>query len=74
MNKLDFVPDDIPNEIQKYDSKIQQLEVGKSGKVGILEIELKQGSSKKTSITKQFSRSEERRVGKECRSRLSPYH
>ena len=55
MNKLDFVPDDIPNEIQKYDSKIQQLEVGKSGKVGILEIELKQGSSKKTSITKQFS-------------------
>jgi hypothetical protein len=33
LNKLDFVPDDIPNEIQKYDSKIQQLEVGKSGKV-----------------------------------------
>ena len=24
--------------------------------------------------TKEFSRSEERRVGKECRSRWSPYH
>ena len=54
MNKLDFVPDDIPKEVQKYNSEIKQLEVGKSGKVGILDIELKQGN-KKTSITKQFS-------------------
>lgn len=54
MNKLDFVSDDIPNEVQKYDSEIKQLEVGKSGKVGILEIELKQGNNK-TTITKQFS-------------------
>ena len=54
MNKLDFVSDDIPDEVQKYDSEIKQLEVGKSGKVGILEIELKQGNNK-TTITKQFS-------------------
>lgn len=54
MNELDFVSDDIPNEVQKYDSEIKQLEVGKSGKVGILEIELKQGNNK-TTITKQFS-------------------
>ena len=26
------------------------------------------------SITSKYSRSEERRVGKECRSRWSPYH
>ena len=54
MNKLDFVSDDIPNEVQKYYSEVKQLEVGKSGKVGILEIELKQGNNK-TTITKQFS-------------------
>ena len=54
MNKLDFVSDGIPNEVQKYDSEVKQLEVGKSGKVGILEIELKQGNNK-TTITKQFS-------------------
>jgi len=54
LNKLDFVSDDIPNEVQKYDSEVKQLEVGKSGKVGILEIELKQGNNK-TTITKQFS-------------------
>jgi urease accessory protein len=54
LNKLDFVSEDIPNEIQKYNSEIKQLEVGKSGKVGILEIELKQGNNK-TTITKQFS-------------------
>ena len=54
MNELDFVSDDIPDEVQKYDSEIKQLEVGKSGKVGILEIELKQGNNK-TTITKQFS-------------------
>ena len=34
------------------------------------EIEIKPGLS----ITKANQRSEERRVGKECRSRWSPYH
>ena len=28
----------------------------------------------KTAVSEAFSRSEERRVGKECRSRWSPYH
>jgi len=55
LNSLDFVTDDFPSEIQKYDAKIKQLEVGKSGKVGILEIELKKAENEKTSITKQFS-------------------
>src|SRR5438270_7305085 len=31
-------------------------------------------SHKKTAIQKNIQRSEERRVGKECRSRWSPYH
>ena len=33
----------------------------------------KKGIVKKTPIT-DYARSEERRVGKECRSRWSPYH
>ncbi len=55
MNKLEVDSEDIPEEVQKYNSEIKQLEVGKSGKVGILEIELKQDDNKKTSITKQYS-------------------
>ena len=31
-------------------------------------------SSVMADLTDKFSRSEERRVGKECRSRWSPYH
>ena len=38
-------------------------------------IEIKVEDGKLTPITRQFFiRSEERRVGKECRSRWSPYH
>ena len=55
MNKLQVIPEDYPKEVQKYDSEVKQLGVGKSGKVGILDIELKQNSKQKTSITKQFS-------------------
>ena len=55
MNKLQVIPEDYPKEVQKYDSEVNQLGVGKSGKVGILDIELKQNSKQKTSITKQFS-------------------
>src|SRR2546426_12488226 len=33
-----------------------------------------QGSSSSSSSPSSYSRSEERRVGKECRSRWSPYH
>src|SRR3712207_9341560 len=32
------------------------------------------GSEERNLSTQDFSRSEERRVGKECRSRWSPYH
>ena len=56
MNKQEhYTPNDIPDEIQIYDSKIKQLEVGKSGKVGILDLELQKNSTGKTIVTKQFS-------------------
>ena len=55
MNDIKLVSDDIPHEVKKYNLKIEQLEVGKSGKVGILDIELKENSELKTVITKQFS-------------------
>ena len=56
MNKLEYyIPDDVPKEIQAYDDKVKQLGVGKSGKVGILDLELQMNSSDKTIITRQFS-------------------
>ena len=56
MNKLEYyTPNDIPNEIQTYDAKVKQLGVGKSGKVGILDLELQKDSTGKTVVTKQFS-------------------
>ena len=55
MNDIKLVSDDIPHEVKKYNLKIEQLEVGKSGKVGILDVELKENSELKTVITKQFS-------------------
>jgi len=56
LNKLEYyTPNDIPNEIQTYDAKVKQLGVGKSGKVGILDLELQKDSTGKTVVTKQFS-------------------
>ena len=56
MNKLEhYTPDDIPREIQAYETNVKQLEVGKSGKVGILDLELQTDNTGKTVITKQFS-------------------
>jgi len=56
LNKLEYyTPNDIPNEIQIYESKVKQLGVGKSGKVGILELELQKDSTGKTVVTRQFS-------------------
>ena len=56
MNKLEYyTPNDIPNEIQSYDTQVKQLGVGKSGKVGILDLELQKDSTGKTVVTKQFS-------------------
>jgi len=56
LNKLEYyTPNDIPKEIQIFEAKVKQLEVGKSGKVGILELELEKDSTGKTVITRQFS-------------------
>jgi urease accessory protein len=56
LNNLEyFTPDDIPKEIQFYESNVAQLGVGKSGKVGILDLELETNHQNKTIITKQFS-------------------
>ncbi|MDC0928196.1 urease accessory protein UreD [Nitrosopumilus sp.] len=55
MSDIELVSDEIPQEVKKYNLKIEQLEVGKSGKVGILDIELKENNELKTVITKQFS-------------------
>ena len=50
-----MISDETPQEVKKYNMKIEQLEVGKSGKVGILDVELKGNNELKTVITKQFS-------------------
>ena len=55
MSDIKLISDETPIEVRKYNSKIEQLEVGKSGKVGILDIELKENDQNKTVITKQFS-------------------
>ena len=56
MNKLEYyTPNDIPKEIQTFDAKVKQLGVGKSGKVGILDLELERNGTGKTIVTKQFS-------------------
>lgn len=56
MNKLEYyTPDDVPKEIQAYDANVKQLGVGKSGKVGILDVELQANNDGKTIVTKQFS-------------------
>jgi urease accessory protein len=56
LNKLEhYTPNDVPKEIQAYEAKVKQLGVGKSGKVGILDLELQGDSSGKTVVTRQFS-------------------
>jgi urease accessory protein len=57
MTDLKFCePDDIPSEFLKYEEKICQLEVGKTGKVGHLKIKLENNSTNdKTMITEQYS-------------------
>jgi urease accessory protein len=48
-------PGDIPYEILEYDKQIEQLSVGKSGKLGILQLNLeKDNHNNKTSIKNQF--------------------
>jgi len=56
LNKLEYyTPNDLPKEIQAYEAKVKQLGVGKSGKVGILDLELQMDSAGKTVVTRQFS-------------------
>jgi len=56
VNKLGYyTPEDIPKEILTFETEVKQLGVGKTGKVGILDIELQKDSTGKTIITKQFS-------------------
>ncbi len=56
MNNLEHhTPKDIPNEIHSYDGNVKQLGVGKSGKVGILDLELQTNDKGKTIMTRQFS-------------------
>ena len=46
-------PSDIPQEISQYDGDVAQMNVGKSGKIGYLQLELQNDSDKqKTIITK----------------------
>ena len=56
MNKLShYIPEDIPKEFLRFNKKVEQLGVGKPGKVGILDLELQSDKNGKTVITKQFS-------------------
>jgi predicted Co/Zn/Cd cation transporter (cation efflux family) len=55
LDDIKLISDEIPQEVKKYNLKIKQLEVGKSGKVGILDVELKENNELKTVIVKQFS-------------------
>jgi len=56
LNKLEhYTPNDVPREIQAYDAKVKQLGVGKSGKVGILDLELQGDNAGKTVVTRLFS-------------------
>ena len=57
MTDLKFCePDDIPAIFSEYDKKIEQLDVGKSGKVGLLRLKFEENSDKnKTVITAQYS-------------------
>ena len=57
MTDLKFCePDDIPAIFSEYNKKIEQLDVGKSGKVGLLRLKFEENSDKnKTIITDQYS-------------------
>ena len=55
LNNMNIISEEIPEEIERYNLKIKQLEVGEAGKVGILDVELKQNKELKTVITRQYS-------------------
>ena len=45
-------PEKIPSEIKFYDNKILQMDVGKTGKIGYLKIDLKHDLQKNKTIIK----------------------
>ena len=54
MNLEYCTPSDIPEEILQYDGDVAQMNVGKSGKIGFLELELQNDSDRqKTIITRK---------------------
>ena len=56
VNDIDLcIPKQIPTEVSQYEKDVKQLGVGKTGKVGIMELELQRGINNKTKVTKQFS-------------------
>lgn len=57
MTDLKFCePDDVPAIFSGYDEKIEQLDVGKSGKIGLLRLKFEEDLDKnKTIITDQYS-------------------
>jgi len=58
MSDLEFyTPDDIPPEILAYESELQQLKVGRAGKIGALVLRLEEDpESGKTSVKEQYSK------------------
>ena len=73
---------DAPNFLSVFDSSSdsllpylqQQLQQNQKGYNAFTQEALRQGPSTWLKLREQQQRSEERRVGKECRSRWSPYH
>ena len=66
----------IANKLQNIAAPIvlkSQVPIGGRGKLGGVQIVRRQ-SDIESVARKMLTRSEERRVGKECRSRWSPYH
>jgi urease accessory protein len=52
-----FTPKNVPPEVLAYGSKLDQLEVGKAGKLGALMLRLEESkSTRKTSVKEQYSR------------------
>jgi urease accessory protein len=52
-----FTPKNVPPEVLAYDSKLDQLEVGKAGKLGALKLRLEESkSTRKTTVKEQYSR------------------
>ena len=58
MTSLEFyTPDDIPSEVLVYESELQQLQVGREGKIGAITLLLEQDEERrKTVLKEQYSK------------------